>query len=203
LRAARYGAMAGIAITPSTCLQLRSGGGPPSRRLTGTTPAFINWSTDQTMPWRRALPDLTCRDLENVIVEKLPLIDHNSEVAEHVSKTAIRIRMPFRPEYMGQDIWQDSGHGVFSGPKVMGLADTSMYVCMHAALGKDVVAVLSNLVITFLRPALAKDLIAEAKIIRIGRRLAYLETYLFSDGSTDPVAHATSSFAYRFAPATP
>ena len=126
------------------------------------------------MPWRRALPDLTCRDLENVIVEKLPLIDHNSEVAEHVSKTAIRIRMPFRPEYMGQDIWQDSGHGVFSGPKVMGLADTSMYVCMHAALGKDVVAVLSNLVITFLRPALAKDLIAEAKIIRIGRRLAYL-----------------------------
>ena len=155
------------------------------------------------MPWRRALPDLTCRDLEIVIVEKLPLIDHNSEVAEHVSKTAIRIRMPFRPEYMGQDIWQDSGHGVFSGPKVMGLADTSMYVCMHAALGKDVVAVLSNLVITFLRPALAKDLIAEAKIIRIGRRLAYLETYLFSDGSTDPVAHATSSFAYRFAPATP
>jgi acyl-coenzyme A thioesterase PaaI-like protein len=126
------------------------------------------------------LPDLTCTDLENVIVEKLPLIDHNSEVAEHVSKTAIRIRMPFRPEYMGQDIWQDSGHGVFSGPKVMGLADTSMYVCMHAALGKDVVAVLSNLVITFLRPALAKDLIAEAKIIRIGPRHVQLRVPLRS-----------------------
>ncbi len=149
------------------------------------------------------MPDLSCRDLENVIVEKLPLIDHNNEVAEQVSKTAVRIRMPYRPEYMGQDIWQDSGGGVFSGPKVMGLADTSMYVCMHAALGKDVVAVLSNLVITFLRPALARDLIAEAKIIRIGRRLAYLETYLFSDGSAEPVAHATSSFAYRFAPAAP
>jgi acyl-coenzyme A thioesterase PaaI-like protein len=57
---------------------------------------------------------------------------------------------------------------------------------------RDVVAVLSNLVITFLRPALASDLIAEAKIIRIGRRLAYLETYLFSDGSAEPIAHATS-----------
>jgi acyl-coenzyme A thioesterase PaaI-like protein len=74
---------------------------------------------------------------------------------------------------------------------------------MLAALGKDVVAVLSNLVITFLRPALARDLIAEAKIVRIGRRLAYLETYLFSDGSEEPIAHATSSFAYRFAAAAP
>jgi acyl-coenzyme A thioesterase PaaI-like protein len=43
-------------------------------------------------------------------------------------------------------------------------------------------------------------LIAEAKIVRLGRRLAYLETYLFSEGSPEPVAHATSSFAYRFAP---
>jgi uncharacterized protein (TIGR00369 family) len=162
---------------------------------------YINWSTNQRIEAK--LPDLSCRDLENLIIEKLPLIDHNNEVAEHVSKTAVRIRMPYRPEYMGQDIWQDSGGGVFSGPKVMGLADTSMYVCMHAALGRDVVAVLSNLVITFLRPALAKDLIAEAKIIRIGRRLAYLETYLFSEGGAEPVAHATSSFAYRFATAAP
>jgi uncharacterized protein (TIGR00369 family) len=149
------------------------------------------------------LTGLSPADLENVIVEKLPPVDHNGETAEFVSKSAIRIRMPFRPEYIGQDIWQHSGHGVFSGPKLMGLADTSMYVCMHAALGKDVVAVLSNLVITFLRPALAGDLIAEAKIIRIGRRLAYLETYLFSDGSEEPVAHATSSFAFRFAATAP
>ena len=60
------------------------------------------------------LPDLSCTDLENVIIEKLPLVDHNNEVAEQVSRTAIRIRMPFRPEYIGQDIWQDSGHGSFT-----------------------------------------------------------------------------------------
>jgi uncharacterized protein (TIGR00369 family) len=107
--------------------------------------------------------------------------------------------MPYRPEYMGNDIWQNSGAGVFSGPKVMGLADSSMYVCLHAALGRNVVAVLSNLVITFLRPAKDSDLIAEAKIVRLGRRLAYLETYLFSEGTQEPVAHATSSFTYRFA----
>lgn len=145
------------------------------------------------------MPELSCADLENVIVEKLPPIDRNGEIAERVSRDSIRIRLPYRPEYMGNDIWQNSGSAVFSGPKVMGLADTSMYVCLHAALGKDVVAVLSNLMITFLRPARDNDLIAEAKIVRLGRRLAYLETYLFSDGNPEPIAHATSTFAYRFA----
>jgi uncharacterized protein (TIGR00369 family) len=146
------------------------------------------------------LSELSCLDLENVIIEKLPPVDHNGEIVERVARDSIRIRMPYQPEYMGNDIWQNSGSGVFSGPKVMGLADSSMYVCLHAALGRNVVAVLSNLVITFLRPAEGSDLIAEAKIIRLGRRLAYLETYLFSEGRPEPVAHATSSFAYRFAP---
>ena len=47
-------------------------------------------------------------------------------------------------------------------------------------------------------PARASDLIADAKLIRRGRSLACLEAYLYSDGSADPIAHATSSFAYRF-----
>ena len=78
------------------------------------------------------MTELSCADLENVIIEKLPPIDHNGETAEHVSTTSVRLRMPYRPEYMGGDIWRHSGAGVFSGPKLMGLADTSMYVCMHA-----------------------------------------------------------------------
>jgi uncharacterized protein (TIGR00369 family) len=165
--------------------------------LTGNILQSINWSTNQF--YGDAEMSLSCEDLGDIVVEKLPPVDHNGEIGESISKSSIRLRMPFRPEYIGQDIWQHSGQGVFSGPKVMGLADTSMYVCMHAALGRNVVAVLSNLIITFLRPALAKDLIAEAKVIRVGRRLAYLETYLYSDGSDEPIAHATSSFAYRFA----
>jgi acyl-coenzyme A thioesterase PaaI-like protein len=131
-------------------------------------------------------------------VSKLPEIDHNGEVVEDVSDDRIRIRMPFRPQYMGNDVWQDTGNGVFSGPKVMGFADTAMYACMHAVLGPDVIAVMSNLVITFIRPARASDLIEDAKLIRRGRSLAYLETCLYSDGSADSIAHATSSFAYRF-----
>jgi acyl-coenzyme A thioesterase PaaI-like protein len=141
---------------------------------------------------------LSCKDLERLLRRKLPSIDQNEEAVETVSADRVRVRMPFRPQYMGGDVWQDSGERVFSGPKVMGFADTAMYACMHAALGEDVIAVMSNLVITFMRPAKARDLIAEARLIRRGRSLAYLEAYLYSDGSAEPIAHATSSFAYRF-----
>jgi uncharacterized protein (TIGR00369 family) len=141
---------------------------------------------------------LTCADVETLLTRKLPAVDHNGEVVEEIADNRIRIRMPFRPQYMGNDVWQHTQEGVYSGPKVMGFADTAMYACMHVVLGAEVIAVMSNLVITFMRPATARDLIAEARLIRRGRSLAYLETYLYSDGSPEPVAHATSTFAYRF-----
>ena len=45
----------------------------------------------------------------------------------------------------------------------MGFADTAMYAYVHAALGPRVLPVIANLTVTFLRPAAAADLVAEAK----------------------------------------
>jgi uncharacterized protein (TIGR00369 family) len=147
--------------------------------------------------WRICMTMLSPADIEHILKKKLPAIDQNAETVEVLSAKHIRLRMPYHQSYMGGDQWQDSGDGVYSGPKVMGLCDTAMYACMHAALGADVIAVISNINITFLRPAKAADLIAEASLIRQGKRLAYLEVSIFSDGDTAPVAHATSSFAFR------
>jgi acyl-coenzyme A thioesterase PaaI-like protein len=52
----------------------------------------------------------------------------------------------------------------------------------------------ANLNITFLRPARAADLIAEARIVRRGGRLHYLECRLTSDGEAEPCAHITSTY---------
>jgi acyl-coenzyme A thioesterase PaaI-like protein len=49
----------------------------------------------------------------------------------------------------------------------------------------------------FLRPAKEADLIAHVKILRRGKRSIYLETFLFSDGDTDPVAHVTATAVIR------
>lgn len=139
-------------------------------------------------------PALTASEAELMIVKNLPPIDHHGEKVEHVGSNSIRIRLPYKATFMGAEPWQDGSGQVFSGPMVMGFADTAMYCCVMAALGDEVIPVMANLTITFLRPARASDLIAEARIVRRGGRLSYLECWLTSDGETEPCAHITSTY---------
>jgi acyl-coenzyme A thioesterase PaaI-like protein len=143
---------------------------------------------------------LTENGVKGQISRNLPAIDQHEEVVEHVADGELRIRLPFRREYMGRDQWQNSGEGVFSGPMAMGLADTAMYGCVHGTYGHEVVTVIQSFNITFLRPAKPADLIAQARIIRRGRRSLYLECYLRSDGCSAPIGHATSTYALRHLP---
>jgi len=142
-------------------------------------------------------PALSPKEAERMITKNLPPIDHHHEVVEEIGVNSIRVRLPFRQEFMGTEPWQD-GSGIFSGPIVMGFADTAMYCCVMGAMGPNVIPVMANLNITFLRPARTADLIAEARIVRRGGRLYYLECWLTSDGETEPCAHITST--YRVSP---
>jgi acyl-coenzyme A thioesterase PaaI-like protein len=139
-------------------------------------------------------PRLKAGQVDQAIIRNLPTIDHHGEIVESVGPNSIRVRLPYRKEFMGTELWQDGRGGVFSGPMVMGFADTTMYGCVLAALGADVIPVMANFNITFLRPARASDLIAAARIVRRGGRLHYLECWLTSDGEREPCAHITSTY---------
>lgn len=139
-------------------------------------------------------PVLSAAEAEQMIVRNLPPIDHHGEIVEHVGANSIRLRLPYQSEFMGTEPWQDGSGRVFSGPMVMGFADTAMYCCVMAAMGADVIPVMVNLSITFLRPARASDLIAETRIVRRGGRLHYLECWLTSEGDGDCCAHITSTY---------
>jgi acyl-coenzyme A thioesterase PaaI-like protein len=56
-------------------------------------------------------------------------------------------------------------------------------------------AVTSNLNTTFMRRPKPAAVIAEARLIRCGKRLAYGEVTMFSEGDQEPVAHATGTYA--------
>ncbi len=144
---------------------------------------------------------LTPLQVEGLIIKNLPPVDHHGEAVERIGPDSIRIRLPYQPEYMGSEPWQDGAGRVFSGPMVMGFADTTMYACVMAAMGPDVIPVMANLNVTFLRPAKACDLVAEARIVRRGGRLHYLECWLTSHGEQEPCAHITST--YRVASRAP
>ena len=85
--------------------------------------------------------------------------------------------------------------GTVSGAKMMELADFAMYVAVFTAYGALPLAVTANLNINFLRKPTPRDVIADARLMKIGKRLAVGEVLISSDGISEPVAHATSTYS--------
>ena len=83
-----------------------------------------------------------------------------------------------------------------SGATLMTLADCAMYVVVLSAIGPVGLAVTTNLNINFLRKGSAgQDVLAEAKLLKLGKRLAVGEVTLLSGDSPDPIAHVTATYS--------
>ncbi|SRR6266540_4747682 len=85
--------------------------------------------------------------------------------------------------------------GTISGPTMMRLTDAAMYVAVLGAVGWVPLAVTTHLSIHFLRKPGACDLIAEARLLKLGKRLAMGDIAIRSDGNEEMVAHATSTYS--------
>ena len=86
--------------------------------------------------------------------------------------------------------------GTVSGPVMMELADLALYVALLGAIGIVPLAVTTNLNINFLRkPSAHKDLLAQCKLIKLGKTLAVGEVSIYSEGSTEAVAHVVGTYA--------
>jgi len=86
--------------------------------------------------------------------------------------------------------------GTVSGPTLMALADFAMYVVLLSAIGPVGLAVTTNLNINFLRKgAPGRDVLAAARLLKLGKRLAVGEVNLLSGASPDPIAHATVTYS--------
>ena len=81
-----------------------------------------------------------------------------------------------------------------SGPSMFLLADVTFYIAVLALIGKEPLAVTTNCSINFMRKPDPNDLVAEARILKSGRKLIMGVVNLKSDGGSDLVAHA--SFTY-------
>ena len=86
--------------------------------------------------------------------------------------------------------------GTVSGPTLMALADLAMYVVLLSAIGPIGLAVTTNLNINFLRKgAPGQDVLAAARLLKLGKRLAVGEVNLLSGASPEPIAHVTSTYS--------
>jgi uncharacterized protein (TIGR00369 family) len=85
--------------------------------------------------------------------------------------------------------------GTVSGPAMMALCDGTMYVAILAAIGPVALAVTTNLSINFLKKPSPGDLIADCKLLKLGKRLAVGEVAIRSAGEDDLVAHCVATYS--------
>lgn len=90
--------------------------------------------------------------------------------------------------------------GTISGPTLMALADYSFYISLLAQIGPQPLAVTTSFSINFLRKPALEDVIARAKILKLGSRLAVGTVSLISNGGSAPIAHATMTYSIPPAP---
>ncbi len=137
-----------------------------------------------------AAPVMTVAELDCFLAAEFPQVFYpDSGLAiETIWDHGCRVRQAFREASIRPG-------GTISGPTMMALADFAMYVAVLAAIGPVPLAVTINLNINFLRKPARRDLIAEARMLKLGRRLATGEVTIRSEGTMLPVAHATSTYS--------
>jgi uncharacterized protein (TIGR00369 family) len=85
--------------------------------------------------------------------------------------------------------------GIVSGPTLMAVADVAAYAVILAHLGPTPMAVTNTLNITFLRSCRLARIVADARLLKLGRRLATVDVRLWQASFEKPVAQATIGYA--------
>ena len=130
--------------------------------------------------------------LQRFLGEAFPQVAEDFAV-EEVSEDRLRVRLRTAERHLRPG-------GTVSGPTMFALADVGVYLAILARLGPVALAVTTNCSIDFLRkPAAGRDLLAEVRILKMGRVLAVGDVLIRSEGSDDVVARA--SLTYSIPPA--
>ena len=86
--------------------------------------------------------------------------------------------------------------GTVSGPTMFSLADVSVYMAILAMIGPQPLTVTTGCSLDFMRkPAGGRDIIASCKLLKLGRSLAVGDVLVHSEGTSEPVARATLTYA--------
>lgn len=132
--------------------------------------------------------ELTRADLDRFVDDQAPFIRAMGISCEEIGRghAVARLRADAR--------WMRPGN-IVCGGVLMALADAAIYFAILGQVGLRPMAVTNELKMNFLRPASGGDLLARARVLKAGRRIAYGEIHLHMSGNPDTlIAHATSSY---------
>jgi uncharacterized protein (TIGR00369 family) len=131
---------------------------------------------------------ISIAEFEEIARERVQFAVQLGIKVERLGEGEARARVPYRDDFLRPG-------GTIAGPVLMSLADFAMYGAVLSMIGPVELAVTTNLNINFLRRPLPGDVIAEARILKLGKRLAVGEVSLFLDGEDELVAHVTATYS--------
>ena len=133
-------------------------------------------------------PKISIAEFERLARDKLPLVGHYGMRVELIEAGRVVMRMP-----CADDVLRPGG--TVNGPAMVALADVAMYALVLSLIGPVEAAMTTSLNANFLRRPRGADLIAEATILKLGKRLAVAEVTIFAAGETEPSAHVTATYS--------
>jgi uncharacterized protein (TIGR00369 family) len=86
-------------------------------------------------------------------------------------------------------------NGVVCGQALMSLADTAMVFAICSAAGEYFPMTTVDQTIHFMRPAMRADLLADARVVRMGKTMAYGSISIRTESDERPVAMAQTAYA--------
>lgn len=128
---------------------------------------------------------MTTAELQAFLEKDFP---QSSIIVEEIKSMWAKVRYPISNQHLRPG-------GTVSGPAQMAAVDGAMYMAILGELGPIALAVTTNLNINFLRKPVLQDLIGEARILKLGKRLVVGDVLLFSEGKPEPIAHATCTYS--------
>ena len=122
------------------------------------------------------------------LAREFPQVDGEFSI-EGLTEAGVRMRLHVGERHLRPG-------GTVSGPSIFGLADVATYVAVLARIGPKALAVTTNASIDFMRkPAAGSDLIADCRLLKLGKVLAVAECLIYAAGKPEPVARANMTYS--------
>ena len=118
----------------------------------------------------------------------VPYIGQLGCIVERFEAGDVVVRLPY------SDLLQRPG-GTICGPALIALADITLYGVVMSLLGRVELAVTTSMTVHFLTRPAPKDVLAEGRILKLGRRLAVGEVMMRTDGDPRPICQVTGTYA--------
>jgi uncharacterized protein (TIGR00369 family) len=133
---------------------------------------------------------LTLAEIEDLFAREFPQVRETLPgfTIERIEERGCRVRLAYMDRHLRPG-------GTISGPALFALADLALYVALLATIGPQTLAVTTNMSLNFLRKPAARDVIAECRLMKVGKTLAVGEITMRSDGEDEPCAHAVGTYA--------